>query len=347
MATKYFGRARVLGRVLAPALCAWTLLAAPMAHAQGEGEEEDPAQIEARRTEAKMRYEEGAQAYKEKRYKDAVDLFLEADRILSSAPLSFNIARAYEKLGDNSGALQWYRDYLRRDPQAKNAADVDALIEALEQKLAEKGVQQLTVRSRPKGATVMIDDAPVGVTPWTGDIPPGKRKVTLQLKGFAETSRELELPADEAVDVEVRLVPGDSTPAATAAPTAAAPLPAQTSPQPAEQEQPSAGMGPWPYITLAAGGAVLGGALTFELLRRGAESDAEGDPTQIGYSDSYDTMKSHQTVARVLAGVGGALVITGGVLLVLDLTGKKSQESAAFGFGCDGQGCAVSTQGRF
>ena len=107
-------------------------------------------------------------------------------------------------------------------------------------------------------------------------------------------------------------------------------------------------MGPWPYITLAAGGAVLGGALTFEILRRRAEDEAESDPTQIGYADKYDTMESRQTIARVLTGVGGALVITGGVLLVLDLTsGSKSRETAGFGFGCDDHGCAASAQGRF
>ncbi|HVJ17469.1 MAG TPA: PEGA domain-containing protein [Polyangiaceae bacterium] len=339
---KPFRRAGAFGRALGTAACALALLSAPLAHAQGE-EEEDPAELEARRTEAKTRYEEGAAAYKEKRYKDAVDLFLEADRILSSAPLSFNIARAYEKLGDNSGALQWYRDYLRRDPQAKNGAEVAALIQALEKKLMEKGVQQLTVRSRPKGATVLIDDQPVGVTPWTGDIPPGKRHVTLQLKGYAETSRELDLPAEKAVDVEVRLVPGEDAPAA---PAPVAPPP-QAQPRSVEQEQPSAGMGPWPYITLAAGGAVLGGALTFEILRRRAEDEAESDPTQIGYSEKYDTMESRQTIARVLTGVGGALVITGGVLLVLDLTGKKPEEKTGFGFGCDDHGCAASAQGRF
>ena len=58
--------------------------------------------------EAKARYQEGARAYEEQRYKDAVDLFLEADRIVSSAPLSFNIARAYEKLGvsDRTSAVR-------------------------------------------------------------------------------------------------------------------------------------------------------------------------------------------------------------------------------------------------
>jgi hypothetical protein len=39
-------------------------------------------------------------------------------------------------------------------------------------------------------------------------------------------------------------------------------------------------------------------------------------------------MESRQTTARILAGVGGALVITGGVLLVLDLGSEKKPQAA-------------------
>jgi hypothetical protein len=254
--------------------------------------------------------------------------------------------------------LQWYRDYLRRDPQAKNAAEVQAQINVLEKKLMAKGVQQLTVRSRPKGATVLIDEQPMGVTPWTGDIPPGRRHITLRLKGFAETSRELELPAESAVDVEVRLVPaGEAAPTPPPAPVVAPPPAAAPPPPTSDKGEPGTGLGLWPYITLAAGGAVLGGALTFEILRRGAEDDAKSDQTQIGYADKYDTMESHQTMARVLAGVGGALAITGGVMLVLELTsdsGETAKSSpgsgpaaAQLGFGCDDRGCGLSAHGRF
>ena len=42
----------------------------------------------------------------------------------SSAALSFDVARSYDKLGDASGALEWYRDYLRQDE--KTEADADA-----------------------------------------------------------------------------------------------------------------------------------------------------------------------------------------------------------------------------
>src|SRR3954471_11692771 len=94
---------------------------------------------DARRAEGKARYEDGVQAYGAGRFKDAVDLFLAADKISPSAPLSFNIARAYEKLGDDSGALRWYRDYLRRNPDASNADTVRPLIATLAESLHKKG----------------------------------------------------------------------------------------------------------------------------------------------------------------------------------------------------------------
>jgi len=79
---------------------------------------------EQRRTLAKAKYEEGVEEYRRARYADAVRLFLEADAISPSAALSYNIARAYEKLADDAQTLRWYRNYLRLDPQAKNRAEV-------------------------------------------------------------------------------------------------------------------------------------------------------------------------------------------------------------------------------
>lgn len=111
----------------------------------------DPTTEAGKRAEGKARYERGAQAYSAGRFKDAIDLFLQADALAPSAALSFNIARAYEKIGDDAATLQWYRDFRRRAPEAKNGSNVDARIRALESALAKKGVQQVTILSRPLG----------------------------------------------------------------------------------------------------------------------------------------------------------------------------------------------------
>jgi hypothetical protein len=94
---------------------------------------------------------------------------------------------------------------------------------------------------------------------------------------------------------------------------------------------------------------VLGGSLGFELARRRTEDDALNDPTQIGYKDKLDREQSQQTTARVLAVVGGALAVTGGTLLVLQLTSRSSRSDtpAQVGFGCLPSGCNVDVRGRF
>jgi hypothetical protein len=83
-------------------------------------------------------------------------------------------------------------------------------------------------------------------------------------------------------------------------------------------------------------------------MRASAEEDAHAADTQIDARESYDSMESRQLTARVLAGVGAAVTVAGGVLLVLDLTADTaSDQSAAVGFGCGRDGCGITASGRF
>jgi tetratricopeptide (TPR) repeat protein len=304
----------------------------------------DEAVVEQRRLEAKSKYQDGAAAYSAGHYKDAVDLFLAADRLAPSAPLSFNIARAYEKLGDGSGALRWYRDYLRRNPAAPNVDSVRAVISTLAAGLAKKGVQQLSVLCSPDGATVSIDDQPVGVAPWTGELAPGKHHLLLSRRGYADAERDIELGSTEPIDVSVRLEPETA-----AAPTTPAPLPvaspANSSPAPAPDASRGPRLGVWPWVTLGASAAALGGALTFEVLRRSAEDDAKHATTQLDYQARLESEQSRQTTARIFLGVGGTLAVAGGVMLLLDSSAKAHPASA--GFVCVPELCAVTARGRF
>ncbi len=331
-------------RLLLSVLCLATVARAE----DPSGAPSEQAADDARRADAKARYEQGVDAYKNGHFKDAVDLFLAADRLSPSAPLSFNIARAYEKLGDDSGALRWYRDYLRRAPNAANANEVAANVTRFEARLAKKGVQQLTVLSTPSGATVSIDDANVGVTPGTFELAPGQHHVALLLRGYSDSGSDIELAPDHAQDLTVSLAPAPN-PAPTAAPEPRVPLaPAANQPSaPAKAAPDHGGFGPWPWVVAGAGVAALGGALTFELLRASAESDAKHTATQIQYSRDLDTMQSRRTAARVLTGVGGALVVTGGVLLTLELTRGRPSSAASLRFAPTAGGMLTTVGGAF
>jgi len=324
------------------------LLGARPAHAQdATGTPPTSEQDSEEKTRARTLFQNGIEAYKKGRYKDAIDSFLEANRIYPNPVLSFNTARAYEKLGDSAGALSFYRDYLRRSPDAADKKDVDKRIGELEQTLRGKGVQQVTISSDPDGATAVIDGRPVGITPWTGEIVPGKHRLKVQREGYADSVTEFELAAHRARDVSVKLERAvDQAEGAVAAPEPEPLAPTTPPPAPVEAPRKSGGIGIVTWGLLGLGVAAAGGAVVFELLRADSEQAVRDEPTQVGRAERFDEMEQRQTVARVLAGVGGAALIAGGVLLVLDLSSNDSKP-AEVGLTCAPGGCRAALGGRF
>jgi tetratricopeptide (TPR) repeat protein len=301
------------------------------------------AAAEARRGEAKSKFEAGVAAFGEHRYADAVQAFLQADALAPSAALSFNIARAFEHLNNPAAALRWYRDYLRRNPQATNLVEVQARVSEHAAELAARGVQQLTVLSTPDGAALSVDERAVGPTPITFELAPGRHRLSVRLPGYAEQSADVVVDLHTPEDVTLRLTPARSSPAPVAA--ADATRPAQATPA-NHRTSPSAGerrFGPVaPWIVVGAGAASLLGAVGFELARRSAESAAESAP-QLEYQDHFDAMHGRQTAARVLLAVGGAVLVTGSVMVVLNTPRPVAQ----LALGCNGAGCGVAALGSF
>jgi tetratricopeptide (TPR) repeat protein len=316
---------------------------------------------------ARVRYRQGAEAYAEGRYRDAIDLFLEADQLAPSAALSFNIALAYAKIDDTASALRWYRDYLRRDPGAPDRPRVEDVIHGLEARLAKSGVQQITVMSTPPAASIMVDGKPFGLTPSTFEIAPGSHRVEVRLPAYTPATRVVDLSADHALDVQFDLerapaAPEPALPPLPPASPAPAPPAPRTEPAPpqAEVQHPKESAPPSAthpssthatlrtlgWIGIGVGGAALGTSLIFELLRRESESDAKSAKTQVGFNQAIQTMEDRQTAARVFLGLGAAFAVGGGVLLFLGRDPKHSKETA-FSVGCFAGGCGGLVRGKF
>lgn len=311
-----------------------------LAHAAAPSAE---AVAEARRSEAKAKFEAGVTAFGERRYADAVKSFVEADALLPSAPLSFNIARSFERLDNAAAALRWYRDYLRRSPQAANAEDVRTRIAEHAATLAARGVQQVTVLTTPDGAALSVDEQPAGLTPVTLEVAPGRHRVTLHLDGYVDQTADFELEGLTPRDLVITLAVAPSAVQNSAAPSA--PRAPANLPRERGMAQPATGrrFGPVPWVVSGVGGASVLGALGFELARRSAESAAK-EGSQLDYPAHFDTMESRQTTSRVLLGLGGALLVTGGVLFLLD---GERKTTTGVALGCGGVVCGLSAQGSF
>src|SRR5450432_1764575 len=130
---------------------------------------------------ARLLFEKGVSAYREGRYYDAADIFLENNRLYQDPKFSYNIGKAFEGMNNQPSALRYYREYLRRLPDAPDAREVEGHVQQLEQALSQKGVQQLTVVSTPDGSVLRLDGQAVGVTPWTGVCLAGKHRIVIEL----------------------------------------------------------------------------------------------------------------------------------------------------------------------
>lgn len=320
--------------------------------AQGaEPKSETAADTSAAREQARKLFDLGIAAYKKKEYKEAVDRFLEADKIYPNPVLSFNAAKAYEEMSDAAGALRFYRSYLRLSPDAKDRDKVEKRVEELQQSLRDRGLQQVTIMSTPEAATVVIDGRPIGVSPWTGEIHPGKHVLELKHDGFKVAKKEFELPAHRAIDVEVSLEPAPfaaqpGSEGVTSPPPVEA---AKNAPPPAEgpRDEGSPGVRPLTWVAFGVGAAALGGAGVFEVLRAGAADDARAEPTQVGREEKIEEHDSRRDTARIFAIVGGAAVVAGSVLLVLDLTRKPAPRKTEVGAACLPGACGAFYRSQF
>lgn len=252
-----------------------------------DAEPVEPDVSDAAKDRARSLYEKGVKAYAEGRYYEAADYFIDTDRIYPTAQLSFNVGKAYDKVGNVPGALRYYRDYLRRQPDAADRADVTVRVRALEQLLSERGLQQLSVLSSPEGATVLLDGRPVGITPWTGETWPGRHRVNLLLPGYRTSDDVVELDVHRGAEAEVVLV--REPPARKVEPMPARPLAARAS------------VSPLTWVALGLGTLAFGTALTLEM----ADGDREGISRP----------------AAFFGGMGIAGSALGGVMLYMDMSG--------------------------
>ncbi len=90
-----------------------------------------PAQVR----KAKQLFQQGRVEYQAGQFQKAIDDFLAADKLKPSPALMYNVAQAYEKLGDPNHAVEYYQDYLVRAPQATDREAVKATIQNLQAKL--------------------------------------------------------------------------------------------------------------------------------------------------------------------------------------------------------------------
>ena len=143
--------------------------------------------------------------YQAKKFKDALQEFLAAQKLKPKAALWFNIGRCYEAVGDYPQALRAFREYLREEPSTPEHDALIAGIKRMEKKLRARGVQQLLVVTDPEGAEVFVDGHDLGASPATFELPPGAHQVAAEKQGFKRAERGIQMSSDSSLQIELVL----------------------------------------------------------------------------------------------------------------------------------------------
>jgi tetratricopeptide (TPR) repeat protein len=84
------------------------------------------------RAEAREHFTAGIQAFERGDYDGAIAEYKQAYDLTHAPALLFNLAQVYRKKGSNDEALDYYRRYLREEPNARNRPDVEERIAEIE-----------------------------------------------------------------------------------------------------------------------------------------------------------------------------------------------------------------------
>jgi hypothetical protein len=84
------------------------------------------------RADAKVHYQAGVKAYSVQDYQTAIKEFSAAQAIMPADLNNYNLALCYDKLGQAESAIQYYKEYLAKVPNADKRVEIEASIARLD-----------------------------------------------------------------------------------------------------------------------------------------------------------------------------------------------------------------------
>ena len=164
---------------------------------------------------AEEHHEKGLSLYNKGKYKEAIEEFEKSNAISPNPSNIFNMARAYEKLGQFAKAVELYKQYIN-DPKAEKKEKAKTYLESI-----QSTKSKVKVTSNPEGAEIYLDDSkePAGKTPAEIEVYPGSHKFSVHLEGYKDQERQLETGFNERYEINFLLLKKEVPIPAPAPPT--------------------------------------------------------------------------------------------------------------------------------
>jgi hypothetical protein len=269
-----------------------------------------------KKTIAKESFASGKAKFDEGDFQGALEQFTIANDTLPNPFVYLKIAECHEKLGSPLDAVTWLEKYLAEKPDAANAKDIQAKIDALK---ATPG--KVSATSVPEGASLVLDGEDTGkTTPAELEVAPGEHTLGFKLEGYAEDTKTFEMTTAGAQELSVELVKQEPTemiseeyPEEEGAPGEEEVAPPEEEVKPAEEVAAPVNKGVWAAAGIAGAGIVS--ATVFGILALNKEADFEDekdqgpneDETYSHYTNRLDDIKSKGKTFAIVCDVSWGL----------------------------------------
>lgn len=243
---------------------------------------------------AKQHGRAGLDHFRAGRYLEAVDAFRRAHEYVSDPVLVWNMARAYEELGDVRNAIHYFTEYLTEYAEGEGRHEAQERIGRLRPRLPGR----IVIDCGGVGGSVKVgthEEQACGET--VPPLPPGRYAVLARAPGRELWRRQIEVQPDVDTVVRVRWL----------------------ALRPRADDTPDGPEPPWPAIaTLGLGAAILVGGLVFYGSSESAatEYDALHERTSVTVAqieEQADLANRNATIAATLVGAGVLTSVAGGL----------------------------------
>jgi tetratricopeptide (TPR) repeat protein len=282
----------------------WSLACAALA---------DEGEAKGNKEAARAHFRQGVTLVREGAYEAALVELKRAYELAPDYRMLFNIGQTSLQLNEYIAAIEAFESYLAQGGshiETERRASVEASLAEL-----QKRVATLTITTDAEGATLAIDGRQVGRTPLSEGIRVnvGRHQLTLTGTDGATVSQEVEVAGGDTREVRLTL-PRSGLANGSLGKVESSGSTTQTRERSRRDR--------FGIALLATGGALGAGAIVTGILAKGAHDDhqkeldaARGDAGAIARAS--DDMQTYALTTDVLAASGGALLVTGLVLLLV------------------------------
>jgi len=140
-------------------------------------------------------------------YDEAAQLYRQAIALIEHPDLLVRLAQVLTVQSDHKGALSSCQRALESDlltPQTETVAR-----ECVQTANARLDEVTAVIDTNPTGASIRLDGAPIGLTPWRGALPPGRRQFDFEREGYRPATRLVDAVKGSKVNVRVLLLPNN------------------------------------------------------------------------------------------------------------------------------------------